>query len=290
MSAPLRIVTFNTLPSAYEVVHAWAAAAGHTVILAVTSPGPKARRSEGYREITAMAGAANVELLCTTRIKSVVTPVLTELKPDLIVSFTFPWRLPPELLATARLGAINLHPALLPAYRGPNVMRQFFDAAPRIGATLHRMDNDFDTGPILAQVSAPLPRPCRLDVAMDVWGDTMKAALAEGAQRAFDGHPGTPQLPGAAPTAHPFTDAEYWLDPTEPAYTLQCKAMALGVFATRPVRACIGNEAWTVTQIDLLDATAAAAPGSVIDTQPDGLIVQTGDGLARLHARRERAA
>ena len=48
-SSPLRIVSFNNLPPAFHLVQQWAAQAGHTVELTVTTPGPRGRRSEGYK-------------------------------------------------------------------------------------------------------------------------------------------------------------------------------------------------------------------------------------------------
>jgi hypothetical protein len=50
--APLRIVSFKSLPPAFHLVQQWAAQAGHTVVLTVTTPGPRGRRSEGYKALT----------------------------------------------------------------------------------------------------------------------------------------------------------------------------------------------------------------------------------------------
>jgi len=58
----------------------------------------------------------------------------------------------PELLALPRLGCVNTHPSLLPRYRGPNpLFWQFMNGETQGGLTMHRMDVDFDTGPILVQ-------------------------------------------------------------------------------------------------------------------------------------------
>jgi len=53
----------------------------------------------------------------------------------------------------------NIHPSLLPGYRGLGAVRQAHEARSLlIGATLHRVDEDLDTGPIHAQVVALAPR------------------------------------------------------------------------------------------------------------------------------------
>jgi methionyl-tRNA formyltransferase len=202
---PLRLVTFNNIPGAFRVTQGWAAQAGHKIVLVVTSPGPKVRRSQGYQEIAQIAGEQNIE------------------------SASFPWLLLPEVLATARLGAINLHPTLLPAYRGPNALRPIYDGASHIGSTLHWIDGAFDTGRILSQHRVALPRPCTPEAVYPAWAGTMIAALAEGAQKAIAGDPGVEQPEAAASYVTRFSEHEHWLDLTEPAYRVQCKATALNI-------------------------------------------------------------
>lgn len=71
---------------------------------------------------------------------------------DLAVVYGFSWKLPPEVLSTPRFGVINVHSSLLPKYRGPApVLWAIRNGDPDIGFTVHRMDENFDTGPILAQ-------------------------------------------------------------------------------------------------------------------------------------------
>ena len=63
-------------------------------------------------------------------------------------------RLPPEVLATTPLGALNVHASLLPAHRGPDPLHWVLarkDA--RTGLTAHLMDQGLDTGPIVHQVA-----------------------------------------------------------------------------------------------------------------------------------------
>ena len=77
---------------------------------------------------------------------------LGRLRPDLLCASAFPYLLPQALLQTARLGGLNVHPSVLPAYPGRNPIREAIAAGERgFGVTVHWMDLGADTGPIIAQ-------------------------------------------------------------------------------------------------------------------------------------------
>jgi len=82
-----------------------------------------------------------------------------ELKPDLIVSFHFDQILRPIFLAAVGCPVINVHPALLPAHRGP--CPAFWTLAggdESCGVTIHRiLDADIDAGPVILRREQPLP-------------------------------------------------------------------------------------------------------------------------------------
>jgi methionyl-tRNA formyltransferase len=77
--------------------------------------------------------------------------------PDLLVTAYFNQLVGQPVLSCARLGGINIHPSLLPHYRGTDPV---FHALSRheceIGVTVHRLDEQFDTGPILRQAKVPV--------------------------------------------------------------------------------------------------------------------------------------
>jgi phosphoribosylglycinamide formyltransferase-1 len=52
---------------------------------------------------------------------------------------------------------LNIHPSLLPSFRGLDVHQQAIDAGVRIsGATIHLVTPDLDAGPIVAQAAVPV--------------------------------------------------------------------------------------------------------------------------------------
>jgi methionyl-tRNA formyltransferase len=84
--------------------------------------------------------------------------LLRSLQPDAICVACFPHRLRSPLLALPRLGCLNVHPSLLPHYRGPApLFWTLRDGLGTTGVTVHLMDADFDSGPMLRQEHLALP-------------------------------------------------------------------------------------------------------------------------------------
>ncbi len=82
---------------------------------------------------------------------------LGALRPDLILVAAYGQLLPPAALALPPHGCLNLHPSLLPRYRGPSpVATAILEDAADTGVTLMRLDAGMDTGPVLAQQTVPL--------------------------------------------------------------------------------------------------------------------------------------
>jgi len=72
--------------------------------------------------------------------------------PDVILSVSCPYRIKPRVLSLARLGCLNLHSSLLPAYAGVCTYIHVLAAGEqRTGITLHEMVEEFDAGRIVAQ-------------------------------------------------------------------------------------------------------------------------------------------
>src|SRR5262245_57563826 len=78
--------------------------------------------------------------------------VLSALEPDLLVVAAYGQILSKEVLATARLGGINVHASLLPKYRGAApIAWAIYQGETRSGVSIIRMSNALDAGDILAQ-------------------------------------------------------------------------------------------------------------------------------------------
>jgi methionyl-tRNA formyltransferase len=85
------------------------------------------------------------------RIRTLDNPVpLREFGPDVLV-LVGAAIVPTAVLAIPRLGTINAHYGLLPAYRGMNVTEWSVLRGDPVGVTVHLVDSGVDTGPILLQ-------------------------------------------------------------------------------------------------------------------------------------------
>ncbi len=75
---------------------------------------------------------------------------LDEISPELVVMAGF-MRIVTEVF-TSRIDAINLHPSLLPLFKGANAIEESFRSGMRVGGvTVHRVDSTLDGGKILDQ-------------------------------------------------------------------------------------------------------------------------------------------
>jgi methionyl-tRNA formyltransferase len=78
---------------------------------------------------------------------------LTDCAPDLLVSAFFDQRLQEGALAVASYGCVNIHPSLLPLFRGVDPVLQARLATARTGVSVHYMTPTLDAGALLAQQS-----------------------------------------------------------------------------------------------------------------------------------------
>ncbi len=87
---------------------------------------------------------------------------ISRYEPHFIWAACFPYILPEKIWRLAKIAAINLHPSLLPEYRGPHpVFWQLQRGEPRTGITLHLIDDLPDGGDILLQKDLPLKNGMR---------------------------------------------------------------------------------------------------------------------------------
>jgi len=107
---------------------------------------------------------------------AVLIPKLQSLAPDYIFSFYYRFMIPEQILACAKIAALNMHGSLLPKYRGrAPVNWAILHGETETGATLHIMEAKPDAGDIVGQVAVKIDPD---ETATDVFAKVSQAAVS----------------------------------------------------------------------------------------------------------------
>jgi len=142
------VPTLDALLDAHEVV------AVYTRPDAVSGRGRRVSPSAVKRR--ALEAAIPVEQPATLRDETAIG-VLRCYAPDLIVVAAYGAILPPGIIDLPRLGCVNVHASLLPAWRGAApIQRGILAGDVLAGISIMRMEEGLDTGPVCATRSTPV--------------------------------------------------------------------------------------------------------------------------------------
>jgi methionyl-tRNA formyltransferase len=120
------------------------------------------------RSIGALARRHGIRLVPTSSVNDAeFVRRIRALQPDVIVSVAAPEIFRDEMLASARLGCINIHSGELPAYRGmmPTFWQMLYGES-HATVTVHEMARELDAGAILGTVEYPIRERDTLDRVM----------------------------------------------------------------------------------------------------------------------------
>lgn len=154
----MRVVFFGT--PEFAVPSLAALARRHEVALALTQPDrPKGRgRRVAEPPVKALALALGVPVLQPERLEEAsLRPRLDAVGAEAAVVVAYGLKIPDWLLAFHRLGAVNVHGSLLPAYRGASPVNRAITAGDaETGVTTMLLASRMDAGPILMQRRTPI--------------------------------------------------------------------------------------------------------------------------------------
>lgn len=135
------------------------AARAHEVLAVLTSPDqPSGRGRElSCSPVKEAAVQLGLGVLQPEKLDDPFVEQVRALSPELLVVAAYGKIFRPSFLALFPSGGINVHPSLLPRYRGPSpITATILAGDARAGVTIQRVARRFDTGDILAQESLPL--------------------------------------------------------------------------------------------------------------------------------------
>jgi methionyl-tRNA formyltransferase len=216
----------------------------------------------------------NLNVLQPVNLKSVETKTqLAGLKPDAIVVAAFGQILPPSVLEIPPFGCLNIHPSLLPKYRGvAPVPAAILNGDEFTGVGIMLLDKGVDTGPILTNVRVPV-------LMQDTAGSLMEKLSHTGAQLLLDTLPGWFREE-IKPQPQNNADASYTKMLTKEAGEIDWKLPAVQIWrsvrAYQPWPGCYTR--WQGKQLKILEAV----PLDGGENQESGSVVVVKDGAAAL--------
>ncbi len=150
-------------------------ASEYEIVAVYTRPDKSAGRGRdpSMPPVKVMAQAHGIPLFQPETLKSSSEiEHLASLKPDVGIVIAFGQILPQEVLDIPGFGFLNIHPSLLPRYRGASpVASAILAGEAETGVTIMLLDAGMDTGPILAR--------SRLSIDSEDTTESLEARLAE---------------------------------------------------------------------------------------------------------------
>ena len=138
----------------------------HQIVAVITNP-PSMKGRKGDLVPTPVemvarefqAQGRNVEILTPEKLDASVREKISSLNPDILVCFAYGKIFGPKFLELFPMGAINLHPSLLPKYRGcAPVPASILNQDKITGITIQRLVQQMDAGDILLQKELPIEK------------------------------------------------------------------------------------------------------------------------------------
>ena len=135
---------------------------GYLIVAIVTNPdSPQGRKKRlTPTPVKLVAQAAGLTILQPEKINNnqEFFKLLNDLNVTLGIVVAYSKIIPKEILDILPKGVLNIHPSLLPAYRGPSpVQTAILNEEMETGVSIMRIDEEVDHGPILAQAKYQIP-------------------------------------------------------------------------------------------------------------------------------------
>ncbi len=205
---------------------------------------------------------------------------LASLSPDVIVVAAYGLFLPPPVLGLPPLGCLNIHPSMLPKYRGPSpVVSAVLNGDEGTGVTIMKLDEGMDSGPILAQrkvqVGDDETAPELTERLFGLGGDLLVEIL--------------PLWESGHVEARPQNDSQATItslikkEDGEIDWNVSAEEIARMVRAFQPWPGTFSY--WNGKLVKIISASAADGdlpPGRVVTLKDDGLGIGTGDGVLKV--------
>lgn len=145
----------------------------HEIVAIYTRPAKKANRGHKLTntpiyDFACSKGLEGIVRTTKTLKKSEIQEEIKNFKADAIIVCAYGLMIPTAVLEAARYGCINIHPSLLPRWRGAApIQGTILSGDEKGGVTIMQLDEGWDTGDILSQFELPLKEGTTAEVLHD---------------------------------------------------------------------------------------------------------------------------
>lgn len=260
---------------------------GHEVAAAVTQPDKPKGRGKAVQMTPVKEKALELGIPVYQPVK-VRDPEFVELlgglQPDAVVVVAFGQILPKAVLDIPRYGCINIHASLLPKYRGAAPIQWvIIDGEKETGITTMYMDEGLDTGDMLEKTVIPLDEKetgGSLHDKLAAAGGRLILSTLKGLEEGT--LKGTPQGDGETCYAKMLKKSLGDIDWTMDGAAIERLIRGLNPWPS--AYTCLNGKTLKIWEADVLDQEYDAAPGTVVKSGKEEMIVQTGKGSLRLRS------
>ncbi len=200
------------------------------------------------------------------------------LQPDVLITYTYDKKLGPELLGLTQ-HAYNMHPALLPDYRGNNpYFWTLANGETETGVTFHRLTEQFDRGDIILQSRLPIHPNDTCGLVVNHQERIAAILLAQLLQLIESGValPVRPQPEGTFIKAPKPTLQDHLIHWDWPSHKILDRIRAVNPFSG--AFAQYKQEVLSLYQAKSIAFESPEPVGTIVMLTPEGPIVKTGDG------------
>jgi methionyl-tRNA formyltransferase len=202
------------------------------------------------------------------------------LQAEVLIDVAYGLFLPKEVFTIPRYGSINIHPSLLPRWRGAAPIPRAIIAGDRLtGVTIMQIDAGLDTGDILKQAEVPIENSDTTGILLEKTAKIGAKLLLEVLAEAENKHLGSiPQDNDLATIAPKISKEEARINWQLSAVEL---ARIVRAFNPWPIAfaefGAITLRIWEAEALPL--AVSTQDPGTVVAVTEDGALVTTGQGM-----------